>query len=66
MDEMESYLVAIDRKLNGDTPRKKYEWLCKAHTLLENVAYPARGTEQENWTIHDVAKQAQELIEYEP
>ena len=64
--DMESYLVAIDRKLNGDTPREKYDWLCRAYALLENVAYPARGTEQENWTIHDVAEKAKKLIEYEP
>lgn len=39
----------------GETPRQKYETLVKIMDLLDKVAYPRRGNEEEDWDIYKVA-----------
>ena len=63
---MESYLVTIEQKLGGRTPKESYDILCGIMDLLENIAYPRRGSEEEKWTIQDVANKAQKIIDYRP
>jgi hypothetical protein len=42
--------------LNGETPKEKYETLKSIMALLDCIATPARGSEEENWDIYHVAK----------
>ena len=60
---MQSYDNLIMLKLQGDTPKKKYEFLTGMQKLLQQIAYPRRGTEEEQWNIQDVADKAQYLVE---
>lgn len=40
--------------IKGDTPKEKYNNMLLINALLENIATPRRGTEEENWDIMDV------------
>ena len=46
----------------GNTPREKFVCLQKMIALLEAVAYPRRGTAEENLTLQDVSDQAAKLL----
>lgn len=54
------YNQLIDELLIGDTPKEKYENLEAMVYLLRAIAYPKRGTEEEQMTIQDAATMIQE------
>jgi hypothetical protein len=49
------YDRAIIERLDGDTPKEKFDKLVLIQKLLHKIAYPARGTEDEQITIQDIA-----------
>lgn len=57
------YERLILERIEGDTPRKQFERLKGMQILLQQVAYPRRGTKEEQWKIQDVADRAQKLVE---
>lgn len=60
---MESYSKLIQRALGNGTPKEQYENLEKIVEFLEAIAFPKRGTEQENWRIEDAAKKSLFILE---
>jgi len=60
---MISYERAIVDRLKGSTPKEKYDNLMRMQQLLHQLAYPARGTDDETMTIMDFAKNASCLID---
>jgi|AZIF01.1.fsa_nt_gi hypothetical protein len=59
---MESYNVLIDEMLIGDTPREKYNNLSFMINILQQIAYPKRGTDEESKTIYDFAQEIQKNL----
>jgi hypothetical protein len=51
-------------KLDGETPREKYENLVTMQRLLREVAFPGRGTVEEHITVQDVADRAQKILKF--
>jgi hypothetical protein len=49
------YRVLIDSNLIGDNPKDKYENLIKMKEILSQIAYPRRGTCEEDFTLYDFA-----------
>lgn len=48
----------------GQTPREKYEATVKMIALLNALAYPRRGTEEETMTIEQAAGKAEEILKH--
>lgn len=59
---MQSYENLIYEKLQGDTPKEKYDFLEKALNLLQVITYPRRGTKESELTIQNVADMGQKFI----
>ena len=60
---MQPYEKLIYEGLKGETPKEKYENLISMQLLLQQIAFPKRGTEQEHWNIYDVCGKAAQLID---
>ena len=61
---MESYQKLTLEMIPGQTPREKYESLEKMVALLNALAYPRRGTEEETMTIEQAAGKAEEILKH--
>jgi hypothetical protein len=46
----------------GDTPREKLKNVTEAFALLQIIAYPRRGTDEEGETIETIAEKAAKII----
>jgi len=54
----------IMERLDGDTPKEKYDKLCAMQKLLREVSFPGRGTREELITTQDVADRAQKILKF--
>ena len=61
---MQPYQNVIMEKLDGETPREKYENLVAMQRLLREVAFPRRGTVEEQITVQDIADRAQKILKF--
>ena len=62
---MTPYDKLIMGNLKGETPKEKYENLINMQILLSRIAFPRRGTTDEDMTIMDAADEASKLIDYQ-
>jgi hypothetical protein len=60
---MESYSKLIQRLLGNGSPKEQYENLEKIIELLENIAYPKRGSNEEMWDTEDIAAMSSLILE---
>jgi hypothetical protein len=63
---MDSYQKLTIEMLPGDTPREKYESMRKIAKLLNDLAFPSRGSEAESADVEHFAKIAESILEGEP
>lgn len=56
------YPQVIMEKLQGTTPKEKHDNLIAMQTLLHQIAFPRRGTEEEHWNIYDISSKVSKLI----
>jgi len=54
---MQPYDKLIMDALKGETPKEKYEYLRDMQQLLQKIAFPRRGTEEEDWGVMDIVKE---------
>ena len=59
MQNFETLIMSI---IPGNTPREKLEKVTEAFCLLEMIAYPRRGTDEENETLCSIAEKAVKII----
>jgi hypothetical protein len=59
---MRPYERIIIERLDGDTPKEKYDNLIKMQQLLQRIAFPRRGLDEEKWTVEIMAEKAAEII----
>lgn len=59
---MENYEDLILEKIKGESPKEKYETLTAINELLSAIAFPRRGTEEENLDIFKVSEIAATLL----
>ena len=56
------YEKVIIEKLKGETPKEKYDNLMEMKKFIQKISFPRRGSEEENWTIYDIAKLGETFI----
>lgn len=59
---MRPYEQIILEALDGDTPKEKYDNLIKMQKLLQKIAFPRRGMDEEFWTLEIIAEKAAKII----
>ena len=59
------YERLILERLDGDTPKEKYDNLVIIHKLLRKIAFPGRGTAEEDITVQEIADIIQTIMSYE-
>lgn len=59
---MRPYEQIILEILDGDTPKEKHDNLVKMQKLLQKIAFPRRGMDEEFWTLEIIGEKAAETI----